>query len=87
LISKTLCYVTHNKLECSAALLGIVGGFFFPAVDPTLRVVGAALWVVGNAMWLVFAKWNGKWALFALQFVYMLQNAFAIWNISYGGVI
>lgn len=82
-----LCYIKNNPIECVAALFSVVGGFFFPSVNNTFRVIGAVLWCVGNALWVIFAHGNKKWALFVLQMIYMGQNMFAIWNISVGGVI
>lgn len=67
--------------------MGIVGGFFFPSVNSILRIIGAVFWTIGNVLWLVFANGHKKWAMFALQFIYMVQNIFAIWNISSGGLI
>jgi hypothetical protein len=87
LLYDTICYIRSNKLECSAALLGIIGGFFFPSINPFTRVIGAVLWTGGNVLWLAFAKGHRKWALFTLQLIYMVQNVFAIWNISAGGLI
>jgi len=56
-------------------------------VNSTFRVAGAFFWCVGNIMWIVFAHGHKKWAFFALQFIYMAQNIFAMWNVSMGGVI
>jgi len=70
-----------------AAAMGIVGGFFFPSVNSMLRIIGAILWCVGNVLWIIFAKAHGKWAMFTVQVIYMLQNIFAIWNISSGELI
>jgi hypothetical protein len=81
------CYIKNNSLECMAALFGVLGGFFFPSVNNTMRIIGAILWGIGNVMWIIFAHGHKKWALFALQFVYMAQNIFAVWNVSTGGVI
>jgi hypothetical protein len=67
--------------------MGIIGGFFYPSSDPLLRVAGSLLWVCGNGAWLIFAHGEKKWALFTLQFVYMLQNVFAVWWITRGTII
>lgn len=84
---RVLCYARDNMVECSAAIMGIAGGFLYPSVDTGLRVTGAVLWCIGNALWLIFAHGHRKWALFALQAIYMVQNVFAVWNVSMGGVM
>ena len=81
------CYIKNNPIECVAAFFSILGGFFFPSVNNSTRVIGAVLWCIGNVLWVLFAHGNKKWALFAVQLIYMAQNVFAVWNISMGGVI
>ena len=81
------CYIRNNPIECLAAFFSILGGFFFPSINNTYRVIGAILWCAGNILWVIFAQGNKKWALFILQLIYLGQNTFAIWNVSVGGVI
>lgn len=87
MIRAAFCYIRGNKLECTAAALGVVGGFFFPSVNPILRVIGAIFWTIGNILWIIFARGHSKWAMFTLQIIYMGQNIFAVYNISSGGLI
>jgi hypothetical protein len=74
----------ENPVECTAAALGVIGGFFYPSVNTSIRIIGAVIWTVGNACWIVVAKHDKKWALFTLQAIYFAQNTFAIWNVSEG---
>ena len=86
LLESAFCYAKKEPVECLAALLGIVGGFFYSSSTPLVRICSAAMWCAGNLMWVLFAHTEKKWALFGLQVIYFGQNVFAIANLTYGWI-
>jgi hypothetical protein len=85
-LDATINYCRCNKLECTATALSIIGGFFNPLLDPTLRLVGFLLWFAGNLLWVRFSYTHGKWGMFLMQFMFGIQNFAGIANMLFNRV-
>jgi hypothetical protein len=75
-------YCRCNKIECSATVFSIIGGFFVPLFNPALRLAGFLLWLTGNVLWLRFAYTHKKWGMWTMQFMFSLQNFAGIINMT-----
>lgn len=79
-IGSVIQYCRCNKLECGATVLSVVGGFFNPLLDPTLRLIGFLMWFAGNVLWLHFSYTHKKWGMWTMQFFFSIQNMLGIGN-------